>query len=153
MIQSEEVIDAFCGAGGASIAMARIGKMVTAIEINPDRFRMAKHNVSLFEVRNRITFIQGDLMKFIPKLKVGAVYLDLPWGGPEYDKLGNFSLACFKPDGAHALRMALENANEVILKVPKNFNFDELNHFDLSKKIIQNKLDGQLEYYTVFFWK
>lgn len=152
-IRSKKVMDAFCGAGGASIAMARAGKIVTAVDLYADRLEMAMQNAALFRVEDRITFVEGDALKLLPELEVEAVYLDPPWGGPEYARQSKFSLAYFVPDGSQVLQLALKHASEVIFKVPKNFNFLELKAFGGPREVVRNEYDGHLEYYTLFFWK
>ncbi len=65
------VIDAFCGVGGNSIQFAFTCERVIAIDINPERLAMAKHNAEVYGVADRIEFILGDYLTLIPTLKVG----------------------------------------------------------------------------------
>ena len=149
-IESDHVVDAFCGVGGATIAFARTGKFVEAIEIDPGRLEMARHNARLFSVEDRIRFHQGDAMDFLQSTGA-AVYLDPPWGGPSYGRFEQFSLKHFAPDGEKLLRKALSASREVILKLPKNFNFSELAPIREPTEIISNEWAGRLEYYTAIF--
>jgi len=64
----DEIVDAFCGAGGSAIGFARAGKRVTAIELNGERLEMARHNAALFGVADRITFIHGDSLQLVSTL-------------------------------------------------------------------------------------
>jgi trimethylguanosine synthase len=64
------VIDAFCGVGGNSIQFAFTCERVIAIDINPERLAMAKHNAEVYGVADRIEFILGDYLTLIPTLKV-----------------------------------------------------------------------------------
>ena len=149
-VEAERIVDAFCGVGGAAIAFARGGKFVEAIEIDSGRLEMARHNALLFSVEGRICFRQGDAMDLLQSTEA-AVYLDPPWGGPSYGRLEQFSLKCFVPDGEELLRKALSASREVILKLPKNFDFSELGPIREPTEIISNELAGRLEYYTAIF--
>ncbi len=149
-ISSPRVVDAFCGIGGAAIAFARAGKSVQAIEIDPSRLDMARHNAQLFRVEDRIRFQQGDAMHLL-RPSDSALYLDPPWGGPTYGKVEKFSLKFFLPHGADLLRRALSVSNEVLFKLPKNFDFAELTPLRKPTEILSNEYDGKLEYYTAVF--
>lgn len=57
---------------------------VIAIDIDPDRVAIAKHNARVYGVEDRIEFIIGDYFHVAPKLRADVVFLSPPWGGPEY---------------------------------------------------------------------
>jgi trimethylguanosine synthase len=121
------VIDAFCGVGGNSIQFALTCERVIAIDINPERLAMAKHNAEVYGVADRIEFILGDYLTLIPTLKVSprscslpfslstliwltvvpqadVVFLSPPWGGPEYINRPYFSLGLMPINGYELLR-------------------------------------------------
>lgn len=128
-LSGDSVVDAFCGAGGNSIAFALAGKRVVAIELNPERLEMAKYNAGIFGVADRITFISGDATTLLTNLKSDAVFLDMPWGGPSYSQLVEFKLENFTPDGNKILSVAFAVTEQVALKLPKNFLFPELDKY------------------------
>lgn len=74
------VIDACAGAGGNAIGFARAGCSVVAIEIDPSRLAMARHNAILYGVAGRIEFISGDARSIIPKHHADHLFIDPPWG-------------------------------------------------------------------------
>ena len=152
-IHLPHVLDAFCGVGGAAIAFARAGKRVTAIEIDSERLAMSKHNARLFSVDDRIQFVEGDCTTMLYQLKDTAVYLDPPWGGPDYGKLDQFLLGHFSPNGDTLIKQALSASPEVVCKLPKNFDFSELDRFQRPFEIVENIVGGQLEYFTAYFQK
>ncbi|KAJ2846811.1 Trimethylguanosine synthase [Coemansia erecta] len=86
------VIDAFCGVGGNSIKFAEWCEHVVAIDIDPVRLSMAKHNAELYGVADRIEFILGDFFELAPSLVADVVYMSPPWGGPEYLDAEKFDL-------------------------------------------------------------
>lgn len=150
-IESEHIVDACCGIGGAAIAFARAGKRVTAIEIDTTRLRMAEHNAEIFGVSGMIEFVNGDARSTLGQYPGSAVYLDPPWGGPSYGKLDKFKLNHFTPNGESFLAPALESSSEVVFKLPKNFDFSEFDRFRAPSESIENMLEGKLQYYTAFF--
>lgn len=61
---------------------------VIAIDIDPKKIEMAKHNANVYGVTDRIEFIVGDYLQLSQRLKADVVFLSPPWGGPEYLKVG-----------------------------------------------------------------
>ncbi|KAJ1897769.1 Trimethylguanosine synthase [Kickxella alabastrina] len=78
------VIDAFCGVGGNAIKFAEWCEHVIAIDIDPVRLAMARHNAEVYGVSDRIEFILGDFYELAPSLVADVVFMSPPWGGPEY---------------------------------------------------------------------
>ena len=82
------IIDGFCGAGGNSIQFAFTCERgndavyrsyntrqltyctVIAIDIDPKKIEMARHNAAIYGVADRIEFIVGDFFHVAPSLKV-----------------------------------------------------------------------------------
>lgn len=62
--QSNVVLDAFCGAGGNAIQFASTCQHVLAIDIDPVKLLLAKHNAEVYGVKDRITFLLGDWRDF-----------------------------------------------------------------------------------------
>lgn len=106
------IIDAFCGAGGNSIQFAMTcekgrflcafpffgilftfwflflyTRLVIAIDIDPKKIEMAKHNAAIYGVADRIEFIVGDFLTLADSLKADVIFLSPPWGGPQYLKV------------------------------------------------------------------
>ena len=74
------IIDACAGAGGNAIGFARAGCPVVAIEIDPSRLAMARHNAQIYGVADRIEFVCGDAREIVPKRKADLLFIDPPWG-------------------------------------------------------------------------
>jgi 23S rRNA G2445 N2-methylase RlmL len=64
-----------------------ISILVIAIDIDPKKIEMAKHNAQVYGVADRIEFIVGDFLKLADKLVADVVFLSPPWGGPQYMKV------------------------------------------------------------------
>lgn len=94
------VVDPFCGCGGNAIqqALHDPAGAVLAIDIDPWKVEMARHNAYLYGVRDRIQFIVGDAMVLLPRLRADAVLLSPPWGGVDYDDDGAHGGGAFDLD-------------------------------------------------------
>lgn len=60
--------------------------LVIAIDIDPEKIKIARHNAEVYGVADRIEFIVGDFFQVAPLLKADVVFLSPPWGGPNYLK-------------------------------------------------------------------
>ena len=122
-----EVIDAFCGVGGVAIALARLGKKVIAVDIDAERLRMAMENAKIYRCEHNITFVEANFLEYARHHgRVTSIYIDPPWGGPEYFRKDVFRLGDFVPDGASILQASLPIADLVAMTVPTNFGLDEM---------------------------
>ncbi|XP_041698033.1 trimethylguanosine synthase-like [Coregonus clupeaformis] len=97
---SELIIDTFCGVGGNAIQFALTGKRVLAIDIDPVRLALAQHNAQVYEVAERIDFVQRDFLQLAPRLRGDVVFLSPPSGGPDYLSADVFDIkTMMAPDG------------------------------------------------------
>jgi len=142
------IIDPFCGAGGTAIGYARAGKTVTAIELDPVRLEMAKYNAALFGVADKIEFIQGDALEIWPRVSADVVFLSPPWGGPSYSKMELFTLDHFVPSGHKLLTLADRLKMNVVMQLPRNFDFNEFKKFSWDVAISEDRVEGHLLSYT-----
>jgi trimethylguanosine synthase len=130
----DTILDAFCGVGGNAIAFAKTcergarnlgvllcaiaqigGGAVIALDTNPTRLALARHNAVLYGVADRIEFVLADYLSFarsylsLPSTsnrKIDVVFLSPPWGGPSY---------LSGPNAKIAEAMALVATNEGVL--------------------------------------
>ena len=90
-LQCDVIVDAFCGVGGNAIEFARTCERVIAIDNNPIRLRLARHNALHLGVADRIEFVLGDFTEWArawtsrqnkdtPRDTVDVVFLSPPWG-------------------------------------------------------------------------
>lgn len=71
-----------------------------AIDINAERLNLAQHNARVYNVADKIEFIQGDFLQLAPRLRGDVVFLSPPWGGPEYLSADVFDIkTMMEPDG------------------------------------------------------
>ena len=150
-IHSSHIVDAFCGAGGMAIAFALKHRHVSAVDINNKRIAHSKYNAKLFNVADRIDFIEGNILTTLSKLKNTAVVFDPAWGGPDYCHLEKFTLSNFTPKGERLIYLAKALCfKEVIFRVPKNFDFSSLKTTNLKWNIQENFFNDILLHYTIF---
>lgn len=145
------VVDAFCGAGGSAIGFALSGKNVIAIDSDAGRLEMAKYNADIFGVSSLIKFIEGDCLKILPTLNPDSIFLDPPWGGTDYGNIGKFKLLNFEPDGSKLLDLCFGITDKIVIRLPKNFDLEELKQFNRKFDLQENILEAQLLHYCVYF--
>ena len=59
---------------------------VIAVDIDPDKIALARHNAEVYGVQDYIDFVCGDIFTVLPSLKVppDVIFLSPPWGGVDY---------------------------------------------------------------------
>ena len=120
--------------GGASIIYAQqlylflFFVTVIAIDIDPKKIQLAKHNATIYKVADRIEFIIGDFFKIAPSLKADVVFLSPPWGGPNYLDQEMISLQnIMEPQGGRCLFQTAKLISEhIAFYLPRNTNVDEV---------------------------
>uniref|UniRef100_A0A2H1VEG5 Trimethylguanosine synthase n=1 Tax=Spodoptera frugiperda TaxID=7108 RepID=A0A2H1VEG5_SPOFR len=125
--QYDVVLDAFCGAGGNTIQFARTYNRVVAIDIDPNKIAMTKHNATIYGVHEKIEFITGDFFELAPRLKADMVFLSPPWGGPSYSKAKEYEVeSMLRPRPASELmQVARTISPNVELFLPRNTRHDQ----------------------------
>jgi|WetSurMetagenome_2_1015567.scaffolds.fasta_scaffold178360_1 trimethylguanosine synthase len=132
------VVDLFCGVGGMAIGFAKAGKMVEAIDISKDRLKIAKLNVAKMGVTANVRFYHASALSFLANLQSAEViFIDPPWGGEKYRQNNTFSFDNFLLDVRDILNRCIKISSHVILKLPFNFNLDELYSQNAKVKVIK----------------
>ncbi|KAL0124564.1 hypothetical protein PUN28_006421 [Cardiocondyla obscurior] len=118
----DTIIDAFCGAGSNSIQFAFTCERVIAIDIDPNKIKIARHNAGIYGVEDRIEFITGDFLQLAPQLSADVVFLSPPWGGPDYIKRRVFDLESMMPPfgGKYIFDIARRITQHVAYYLPRN---------------------------------
>lgn len=126
--QSDVVVDAFCGAGGNAIQLARVCSQVIAIDIDPIKIALARHNAEIYKVSHKIQFLIGNFFQLAPSLKADAVLLSPPWGGVDYH--GNQIYNVINLDGNMKCNQLMEAArtitSNIALYLPRNSNIMQI---------------------------
>lgn len=123
-LSCDVIIDAFCGCGGNAIQFARTCKRVIAIDIDPVKISMAKHNAKIYGVADKIDFIIGDVMQIdrTCNFRCDIVFLSPPWGGPKYKRKESYDIESYlQPSGASKLmEIAKQFSENVVFYLPRN---------------------------------
>ena len=78
------ITDGCACVGGNVLAFSDIFKTVNAIEVDPTRCSMLKHNLEVVCKRTNVAFYNEDYSKSYESYEQDIVYLDPPWGGTLY---------------------------------------------------------------------
>lgn len=152
------VVDCFAGMGGNSIQFASLGYHVVAIDIDPEKVKMALDNAKIYGVDSNIDFIVGDFLQLAPFLKGNVAFLSPPWGGPSYKMTENFTLDLLKPvDGYTLFQVAQTITPNIIMFLPRNVDISQVEELSwlssppLNVEIEENYVNGFLKGITAYF--
>ncbi|XP_050672072.1 uncharacterized protein LOC126970287 isoform X2 [Leptidea sinapis] len=154
----ESVVDAFCGAGGNTIQFALTCDKVIAIDIDPLKVEMARHNAQVYGVEDKIEFVVGDFFELAPTLAAEMVFLSPPWGGPNYSNNVEYDIeTMLAPQPASELvRVARGINTNVTLYLPRNSKTDQIlaigKQYGGTVEIEQSFLDRRFVAITAYFY-
>lgn len=132
------ITDAMACVGGNTSSFGKYFAHVNAIEISQQRVQMLFNNITMLETINKTTITCADYLQIWRMLRQDIVFLDPPWGGPDYRRsqrldlyVNNvniaelaFSLISWGHDTYGVpIRPA---AKMVAIKAPINYNFVSL---------------------------
>ncbi|NXI23617.1 TGS1 synthase, partial [Sterrhoptilus dennistouni] len=144
------IVDAFCGVGGNAIQFALTSKRVIAIDIDPEKLRLARHNAEVYGVAEHIDFLCGDFMALAPGLRADVVFLSPPWGGPDYATADIFDIqTMICPDG-----YPFQITNNIVYFLPRNADINQVASLagpGGKVEIEQNFLNNKLKTITAYF--
>ncbi|KAM0824643.1 hypothetical protein ACQ4PT_028887 [Festuca glaucescens] len=152
------VVDAFAGVGGNSIQFAARGCYVIAVEIDPRKVELARHNARIYGVEDMIEFVVGDFFRLAPSLKADLVFLSPPWGGPSYNQAPIYTLDMLKPkDGYTLFQAAQKIARNIIMFLPRNVDIVQVEElswlcsppldFESEENYVQHRFKGITAYF------
>ncbi|ORX37789.1 RNA cap guanine-N2 methyltransferase-domain-containing protein [Kockovaella imperatae] len=137
--QCDVIVDAFCGVGGNAIEFAKTCERVIAIDNNPIRLRLARHNALHLGVADRIDFILGDFVDYARSWRaqgetIDVVFLSPPWGGVDYLQSGqdtgvdpSYSLSSILPvHGKELFDMSAKLSPNIAYYLPRSTDIAEL---------------------------
>ncbi|XP_019057970.1 PREDICTED: trimethylguanosine synthase [Tarenaya hassleriana] len=153
------IIDCFTGVGGNAIQFALRSNYVIAIDVDPEKLDLARHNANIYGVVDKIDFVKGDFFRLAHTLKADTVFLSPPWGGPDYAKARTYDIkTMLKPrDGLFLFNSAKNIASTVVMFLPRNVDLNQLAELALSSypswslEVEKNYLNGRLKAITAYF--
>lgn len=118
------VTDGTACVGGNVLSFCDYFTRVNAVECDLTRFEMLQHNLAVLDKTNAIC-LHASYLDVMYSLQQDVVFIDPPWGGPEYKDLDQVDLFL---DGI-PLDVICERLRGhtkcVVLKVPTNFDSDK----------------------------
>jgi predicted RNA methylase len=134
------ITDAMACVGGDTLTFSKTFKSVNACEIDKTRFDYLKHNMELFDCKN-INYINDNYLNIYQKLTQDVIYIDPPWGGPEYKKKKEIKIKF----GDKKLEDICDEIVEkklcklLVLKLPYNYDLTDLKWHQLNM-VVLNKI-------------
>lgn len=144
-LKLKTITDATGCVGGDTIHFAESYKFVHTIEINKENFDVLHNNVELYNFSN-IALHNGDAT-VLYNWKTDVLYVDPPWGGPQYKESKNLDLFMSEKRIDIWLEEILHRKNRpsfIFLKLPHNYNFSRLNFLSNVEYIRPYRIRGYL---------
>lgn len=126
-MSSKTITDATACVGSDTLRFSLACKQVHAIEWKQDTASVLEHNLGVFGATNVSVHI-GNATKIL-NWKTDVLYIDPPWGGPDYYKIPKLDLFMGKERVDVWIERLLKQSTRpdfVVLKVPRNYNFAHL---------------------------
>jgi 16S rRNA G966 N2-methylase RsmD len=124
--RNSTVTDATACIGGSTYSLAQSYSNVIAIENDDQRYNFLKHNIKILKESNSniqyIECIKGDAVIECTKQFQDAIFIDPPWGGPEYKILPSVQLYLSGLPLSEVCKKLSRYTNFIVLKVPINFD-------------------------------
>jgi hypothetical protein len=131
----KHITDLTGNVGGDTILFGLKFGRVDSIELDRENFKALENNVKVFDLKN-VRLHHGD-SRLVFNWKTDVVYIDAPWGGPEYKTKTDIDLYLGNTRIDEYIQHMLlwENSPDYFfLKVPKNYNFARLTNLPLHKR-------------------
>lgn len=128
--KSSTITNATSCVGGNTWSFSKHFDRVVAIERDPTRFKYLVHNMNVLGAKN-VHIINGDAISILlsppqQKQKLSMVFMDPPWGGPDYKKFAKLSLFLSGEPLSNFINRLAKISKYIALKVPVNFDIDAL---------------------------
>ena len=141
------IIDATAHIGVDTVHFAKMFPKATidSFEINKETFELLTLNIKAFKLSSKVrihhsSFINADLDQ-----KSSFIYIDAPWGGKQYAEAmeGTYELYLDSINVKEIARRLIVNrkTDTVVLKVPRNYRFDDLKTkygFDVNREDVKD---------------
>ena len=131
------ITDATACIGGSAYSLSKCFPRVNAIELDESRYRLLVHNIKLLGASNVICS-QGDAVELCKTFQQDMIFIDPPWGGPEYKTRQRVTLELSNKNISQVCIELAPFTKYIALKVPTNF--DEIRFHEETKEILVNVL-------------
>jgi len=123
-IGKKHITDATACVGSDTLRFSLEFAHVDAVEWKHDNIIVLRHNLDVYGATN-VRVHEGDVTKIF-KWKTDVLYVDPPWGGPEYYKTAKLDvyLGPVRLDNwIESVLKQLDRPPYIVLKLPRNYNF------------------------------
>mmetsp|Transcript_11483 Transcript_11483/g.13184 ORF Transcript_11483/g.13184 Transcript_11483/m.13184 type:complete len:378 (-) Transcript_11483:130-1263(-) len=149
------VTDATACVGGNTISFIRTFEKVNAIELDPKRIQLLEHNVnavrSYYSENNndpnvpRIKFgdcsvLQGSCLDVCPNISQDIIFLDPPWGGRKYKRMGEIPLYLSGLTMGEVCKQLRSCTKYIALKLPLTTDVAEIARISGGEVVTEHKL-------------
>lgn len=110
--------------GGNTFSFCRAFQRVNAVELEPAKFNFLKHNMGVLGVENASYYL-GDILSYVDVLEQSLLFLDPPWGGPDYKQKERVNLYLSGIPLDEVCRRFAPTTTYIALKTPTNFNIED----------------------------
>jgi hypothetical protein len=133
-LSSLVITDATANVGGSVITFALHCKMINAVEIDKKTAEILTHNVACYNLQKFVNIKQTDYLQIMNDLQQDVVFIDPPWGGPDYKNATKLHLTLSGKDLQEIIQMYKIAPKLIIIKVPVNFDFEgfAIDHWKMS---------------------
>lgn len=120
------ITDGTACVGGNTLSFSKFFKNVNAIEINYTRYTYLCHNMNIFETTN-VKIYNASVIDMCKNLHQDMIFLDPPWGGPNYKSKNRISLYLGTIELSNVCKILSLYTKYIAIKVPINFDIDAFN--------------------------
>jgi len=120
--------------GSETLMFAKYFDKVNSIEIEDINYQVLKNNIDVYQFKN-INLIKGNSIIELPNLEQDVIVIDAPWGGPDYKYKKQLKLYLDNLELADIFNQFKNRAKLFVLKVPVNYDINNLLLSTLSYKI------------------
>ena len=115
------ITDATACIGGNTYSFSKYFPKVNAIEVDPLRYQYLQHNMKVLETLN-VELHLSDLLIACHRLSQDLIFIDPPWGGPDYKSKEAVDLFISDVELSEVCEHIKDTTKYIALKVPTNFN-------------------------------
>lgn len=117
----QTITDATACIGGNTYSFSKYFMNINAIEIDFNRYQYLQNNLRVLETTN-VDIYNGDLMVICQMLYQDLIFVDPPWGGPDYKTKESIDLYLSDIELSEVCEHIKDTTQFIAIKVPVNFN-------------------------------
>jgi hypothetical protein len=144
------ITDCTANNGSETLMFAKYFYKVNSIEIDDINYEVLKNNINIYKYKN-INLIKGNSIIELEKLKQDVIVIDAPWGGPNYKNEKQLKLFLDNLELSDIFNQFKNKAKLFVLKVPINYNINNLilNSLLYKIKIYSYKQNSRIKFFII----